>query len=242
MGKITQSRRSYLALAGVTGFAGLAGCADIFGGDTDDGGESDGGEGGDAETTVADLCGQIPADNVAYQAGDTPLLCDFDIPATFEPAFGPLTGDGGGGLTHRGLLRSDASSYGELTLEVRQTAEEGMVSRGMPPSEPDRDSAFVVEFNHQEIPFYERPTQETIADDETVSVSVLTATLQYTVDSTPLFFPITVRTELDVAESIPEDCVAAMAEVTRGTAESIRLNEQTTIDRWVRENWDEPPE
>ena len=69
---------------------------------TDDGSGGDGGDGSDKGGNPAEtLCGELSADEyVACDAGETPLICDFDASLTLADDFGQhILG------THRAVVR-----------------------------------------------------------------------------------------------------------------------------------------
>ena len=66
--------------------------------------------------------------------------------------------------------------------------------------------------------------------------------LPYTVESTRLYVPVTVTTNLDGGgESIPEDCRTSIEAVTRQVAESIRPNEASTFEQRIEDERNDPP-
>lgn len=241
------SRRAMLAAVGSGTLAGLAGCSGGDGqGSDDDGNSADGTMGGDddnagstaveddADNSVGALCSQLPAEStVAYDAGATPVVCDFDVPAAFSEPFGT----GVGPTVHEGRLRSEVSRYAELVLTVHQQTEEFLVKEGSP---PDTAVAFEVQFDGEAVPFRPQPQLNAARTEDTAVMNYI-GELPATVGDTTLHFPINVRAELDGAESIPDDCRERVADLAAQTARSARVNEETTIAAWIRERWDDPP-
>jgi hypothetical protein len=110
------------------------------------------------ETTVEALCAQIPGESTAYDAGETAMICDFDIPTAFADEFGPFAPDQTAGAAHRHRLRSEVTEYGELMLQVQISTDEESVAveeRFSPP--PDRESYLDVEFSGETVGMYRTP-------------------------------------------------------------------------------------
>lgn len=238
------SRRQLVGAIGAGALPTIAGC--IGGGDDSDeqgdgdnsndgSDEPDEGGGSESETTVAALCQQIPGELVGYDAGATPLVCDCDIPNTMAESFGPTATD----RAHRGIIRSEVSQYGELTVNIQQQVEERLVGeepfdRGNQPEELE------TEFGGETIQFYGQPSAANPSTDTSQFVK-LDGSLPYSVNGTKLYFPVSVVGELDVAEDIPDDCRETVTATTRQVTQRLRPNEETTIAQTISEQWDNPP-
>ena len=227
-------RRVLRASVGVGSAMALAGCLG-GGGGGDDGGDDDSGDGSNADSTTQDLCGRIPGEFVAYDAGETAMVCDFDIPSTFEGNF---------------IDRPQRGAYFKVTSEV--TSSGGiilLVMHNFPDSKSGSTSSYEysnrgevldIEFNRETVTFYGNiETGDTYEDS---AGAQLIGNLPYTVGDTDAYIPTTISTILEAeGEELPDDCKAAVGEVTRQVTESLRVNEETTIADVLEEKWDEPP-
>jgi len=157
------SRRRVIGAVGTGALSGVAGCTggggDGGGGDGGDGvdgggsggdgGDGDGGEGGDP---VATLCADLTAEEyAAYDAGETPLIANFDAPSPLVDEFEPNVP----GL-HRALVDVDRN---QLRVDVggRLSAEDQIDGE---PTEPENDPVLSeIEFNGETVPVYGQPEQ-----------------------------------------------------------------------------------
>jgi hypothetical protein len=232
------SRRGLLAGIGTGTVATVAGCSGGGGGsdgNPTEGEPTGGGSGSGGDSTVANLCRPIPGESVAYDAGATPVVCDFDVPAPLADSFGTGVGE----FVHQGYLRSEASGYGELSLQVQEMNDEGLVGEE-PSSANGREVAVEVEFDGETVPFYATREQVSPASDR-LAFAKYSGSLPHTVGSKRLYFPVVVRTELDVPDPVPDECRTAVEEVTARTTESIRPNPETAVAQRIRDQWDDPP-
>jgi hypothetical protein len=225
-------RRLLQTSAALAAATGLAGCSSD--GESGDGGDESGE--GNSGTTVQDLCSRFSGEFVAYDVGAVPTICDFDIPATLEgnPSSGDLPGSNGWGV------ESDATNPGRIGISVGINFEETAVSDE--PGESLGEPAVTdVEFGSETVTLYS--LEEANLSDERHEIHSLKGDLPYTVGDTKLYFPIDITSSVEAGtdESIPEDCRASVMEVAHRVGESLRVNEETTVEAHLEERWDDPP-
>jgi hypothetical protein len=227
------SRRQLLQKsAALAAAAGLAGCSGN--GDSGNGGDESGG--GDSGTSVQGLCSRFPGEFVAYDAGAVPTICDFDIPAALEgnQSSGDLPGNNGWGV------ESDGTNPSRIGISVGINFEETAVSDE--PGESLGEPAVTdVEFGSETVTLYS--LEEANLSDETHEIYSLNGDLPYTVGDTTLYFPVDISSSIEAGtdESIPEGCRESVRQVGRRVGESLRVNEETTVEAHLEERWDDPP-
>jgi len=235
------SRRRVLRTSvGVGSAKALAGCLG-GGGGGDDGGDDDSGDGSNADSTTQDLCGRIPGEFVAYDAGETDMVCDLDFPATFEGELNDLPSSSDM-LLNRWIVSSEERDD-TLSIKFTQIIPDSRSAGTSPNEYPNRSEILDIEFDGETTTFY-GTTTEPSSPNERLEGHNLAGDLPYIVGDTTVYFEVEIGTSLNFdsdISGIPDDCRASVEEVTRQVTESLRVNEETTIADTLEEMWDEPP-
>lgn len=248
---IKQSRRRLLCSLGAGGALTLAGCVggdaavgDGTTGDADGASSGDGaGDDGDTPSSVSDnptkqACNMLSTDLSPYQTGQSVMLVNFDIPSPLEGEFGTGVGE----FVHQSIQRVEGENGAtELSIQVMAQYTEQEVYT----YEPDQsmEVALETDFQGRSVEMYQLGGN--MPEGISARQRFFAGNFPYTVDGVQLYFPVTVRTEVDPApdQSVPESCVSTMTEVTEAIASSLRLNEQNTLAETIPEQWEEwPPE
>jgi len=225
-------RRILEATMSVTAGMTFAGCSGL----TDTGGDEN--TETNSGTTIQDLCRSYPGEFEAYDVGPKPMICEFDMLAVLKGNSSSGSTPGSNGWR----IESDATGRGGIgfglgvvPIEDRTDTEPGSTFTNQP-------ELMDIEFNDETVTLY-GPLEEAENATEEFVRYVIDGWLPYTINDTKLYFRLLISggAKAGTDESIPEDCQAAVKEVPRRVGESLRVNEETTIESYVEEEWDNPP-
>jgi hypothetical protein len=248
------TRRRVLEAGLVSGVAGTAGCIDggddsggqQGGNDTPDdrGGGNGGGRGDDGGEGDGRQCADVDDAYTPYDAGATALICAVDVPSPFADDFGAWES-----AIHRGRYRFQRGGEERtLTIRVEQTMDPDTVSAATENHRTGAETMAAGDVAGGEV------AVETRFDGETVRFThgemregsngrgVVVGDLPYDVQGHRLYFPMTVDIQY---QNPPAALDAACGRATRAAVEdvaaSMRVNDATTVETVVEEDWPDYP-
>lgn len=235
------SRRSLLRAAGTASVAWVAGC-----GGGDDGGGTDDAEGdgtGDAgEFTCTDL-GTV--DYTAYDAGETPMICDWDAPQPFLEAADISTGVNG--MTHQGSMsytmdgeehslevgvRQLGASASSVKTATRRGRDDLEAFGGEVPGNSERVEE-TIQFDGQTLDLY-----EDLSMRDTDTIRGFVTDLPREVDGHRIYITVNFQVGEARQTEASEDCLAAMRDAAIRIAQSVTVNDDTTLGSEIVPTWD----
>lgn len=238
------SRRSFLGAVGSASVVGIAGCSQS----DDEGNNGDGGNGGDggSEFTCTDL-GSV--EYAAYDAGETPMICDWEVPKPFLDTAEVTTGVNG--MTHGGAMPYTMNGT-EYSLNVTVTqlgASETSVKSATRRARDDLEAiaAGEVPGNHEKVgqtTQYAGETVELYEDSsykESDALRAFGADLPHELDGYNIYIFVSFRVGEATQTEAPEDCLSAMREAALQIGKSATVNDETTLKSEIVPYWDDWP-
>lgn len=211
-------RRRVLEVLGVGSLAGVAGCSG--GGGGGDGSPSPSGGGGSGgDTTAADeaTCSAMGGEFRGYDAGETPIVADFEYPAVLGEPEVQTVGSA--------IVQATRPVTGVEDVELAIQYNQQLVGNDEPTvAEPDDSSTVNVTttFGGEEIYVVGGVGQAS-------NILQTMTSLPYEVDGETNYYSTEVSFSRTNTESLSEECEAALAAGARQLAESLSQNPDSTI-------------